>query len=222
MMLSEIFNGTLQVLHFGIYRPTILIYDLLIIDKNLSPWRFVSFFRRKKLRLYITFVTGKWETTAYFTKHENNWLFVLDIWEVSIWKKLNFLLSKTGKEQTQTREQRPNQSLKAVFASLAGQGFRYQFWHICPWPFIGHISHYISPTDFILGTKVQPNYWIRRIQLKFPKICKRKFIQRTQTPPRLWPLTLRCDFDLMSRSRKLKSCHLFCIVPWYQVWCLWV
>ena len=32
-----------------------------------------------------------------------------------------------------------------------------------------------------------------------------KRIQRTQTPPRLWPLTLWCDLDLSSRSRKLMS-----------------
>ena len=30
-------------------------------------------------------------------------------------------------------------------------------------------------------------------------------IQRTQTPPRLWPLALLCDLDLSSRSRKLMS-----------------
>ena len=48
-------------------------------------------------------------------------------------------------------------------------------------------------------------------------------IQRTQTPPRLWPLTLWCDLDLSSRARKLMSLDVaFCIVPWYQVWCLWV
>ena len=48
-------------------------------------------------------------------------------------------------------------------------------------------------------------------------------IQRTQTPPRLWPLTLWCDLDLSSRSRKLMSLDVaYCIVLWYQVWCLWV
>ena len=45
-------------------------------------------------------------------------------------------------------------------------------------------------------------------------------IQRTQTPPRLWPFTLSCHLDLKSRSNRLMS--LDCIVPWYQVWCLWV
>ena len=46
-------------------------------------------------------------------------------------------------------------------------------------------------------------------------------IQRTQTPLRLWPLILWCD--LSSRSRKLMSLDVvYCIVPWYQVWCLWV
>ena len=48
-------------------------------------------------------------------------------------------------------------------------------------------------------------------------------IQRTQTPPRLWPLTLSCDLDLKSSSNRLMSLYVaYCIVPWYQVWCLWV
>ena len=51
-----------------------------------------------------------------------------------------------------------------------------------------------------------------------PNAGRRK--QETQTPPRLWPLTLMCDFDLMSMSRKLLSLDVaYCIVPWYQVWC---
>ena len=32
---------------------------------------------------------------------------------------------------------------------------------------------------------------------------KTRSIQRTPTPPRLWPLTLTCDIDLTLRSRKL-------------------
>ena len=53
---------------------------------------------------------------------------------------------------------------------------------------------------------------------------KTRSIQRTQTPPRLWPLTLSCDLDLKSRSYRLMSLDVaYCIVqPWYQVWCLWV
>ena len=52
---------------------------------------------------------------------------------------------------------------------------------------------------------------------------KKKSIQRTQTPPRLWHLTLWCDLEFLLRSRKLVSLDVaFCIVPWYQVWCLWV
>ena len=48
-------------------------------------------------------------------------------------------------------------------------------------------------------------------------------IQRMQTPPRLWPLTLWCDLDLSSRSRKLMSLDATCsIVSWSTVWCLWV
>ena len=40
-------------------------------------------------------------------------------------------------------------------------------------------------------------------------------IRRTQTPPRLWPLTLSCDFDLKSRSKRLMSLDVaYCIVPW--------
>ena len=42
--------------------------------------------------------------------------------------------------------------------------------------------------------------------------------QRTQTPPRLWPLTLSCDLYHSSRSRKLMSLDVAnCIVPWHQV-----
>ena len=37
------------------------------------------------------------------------------------------------------------------------------------------------------------------------KKWKTRSIQRTQTPPRLWPLTLSCDLDLKSRSKKLMS-----------------
>ena len=52
---------------------------------------------------------------------------------------------------------------------------------------------------------------------------KTRSIQRTQTPPRLWPLTLSCDLELKSRSKRLMSLDAaYCIVPWYQVWCLWV
>ena len=48
-------------------------------------------------------------------------------------------------------------------------------------------------------------------------------IQRTQTPPRLWPFTLWRDLDLSSRPRKLMSWDVaYWIVPWYKVWCLWV
>ena len=48
-------------------------------------------------------------------------------------------------------------------------------------------------------------------------------IQRTQTPPPLWTLTLRCDLDLTSTARRLMALYVaYCIVPWYQVWCLWV
>ena len=42
-------------------------------------------------------------------------------------------------------------------------------------------------------------------------------IQRTQTPPRLWPLTLSCDLDLESRLKRFMSLDVdYCIVPWYQ------
>ena len=45
---------------------------------------------------------------------------------------------------------------------------------------------------------------------------KKGSIQRTQTPPRLWPLTLSCDLDLKSRSKRLMSLDvIYCIVPWY-------
>ena len=37
-------------------------------------------------------------------------------------------------------------------------------------------------------------------------------IQRTQTPPRLWPLILWCGFDLLSRSRKLMSLDLLIVL----------
>ena len=43
-------------------------------------------------------------------------------------------------------------------------------------------------------------------------------IQRTQPPPRLRHLTLTCDLDLTSRSRKLMSLDVvYCIGPWFQV-----
>ena len=42
-------------------------------------------------------------------------------------------------------------------------------------------------------------------QVSGNKHSKTRSIQRTQTPPRLWSLPLTCDFDLMSRSRKLMS-----------------
>ena len=40
-------------------------------------------------------------------------------------------------------------------------------------------------------------------------------IQRTQTPPRLWSLTLCCDLDLKSRSKRFTRCRLlYCtLVP---------
>ena len=38
-------------------------------------------------------------------------------------------------------------------------------------------------------------------------------IQRMQTPPRLWPLTMGCDLDLKSRSKRLMSLDVaYCIV----------
>ena len=54
------------------------------------------------------------------------------------------------------------------------------------------------------------------------KVYIKRRIQRTQTSPLLWPLTLTCDLELTSRSRKLMSLNVaYCIVPWSQVWCLW-
>ena len=51
---------------------------------------------------------------------------------------------------------------------------------------------------------------------------KTRSIHKTQTPSRT-SVTLRCDFDLSSRSRKLMSLDVaYCIVPWYQIWCIWV
>ena len=48
-------------------------------------------------------------------------------------------------------------------------------------------------------------------------------IQITQTPLLLWNLTFTFDLDLKSRPRKLMSLDVaYWIVPWYQVWCLWV
>ena len=48
---------------------------------------------------------------------------------------------------------------------------------------------------------------------------KPRSIQRRQTPPRLWPLTLWCNIGLSSRSRKLMSLDAaFCIVSWYRVY----
>ena len=53
-------------------------------------------------------------------------------------------------------------------------------------------------------------------------ITTTRSIQRAQTPPRLWPLTLWCDLDLSSRSRKLMSLDVaYCIVPWYRIGWLW-
>ena len=52
------------------------------------------------------------------------------------------------------------------------------------------------------------------------KMIKSRSIQRTQTPPRLWYLTLTCDIDLILRPKKFLSLDFaFCIVPWNQVWC---
>ena len=52
---------------------------------------------------------------------------------------------------------------------------------------------------------------------------KTRSIQRTQTPQRLRPLTLTFDLDLTTRSRKLMSLDVtYYIVPWFQVWCLWM
>ena len=42
---------------------------------------------------------------------------------------------------------------------------------------------------------------------------KTRSIQRTQTPPRLWPLTLSCDLDLESRSKKLCRLLYCTLVP---------
>ena len=48
-------------------------------------------------------------------------------------------------------------------------------------------------------------------------------IQRMQTPQRLGPLTLWCDLYFSSRTRKMMLLDVaYWIVPWYQVWCLWV
>ena len=65
---------------------------------------------------------------------------------------------------------------------------------------------------------------IFEIQIKWETNKQRKrSIQRTQTPPCLWPLTLTCDLDLTSSSRKLMLLDVaYCIVRWYQVWCLWI
>ena len=56
------------------------------------------------------------------------------------------------------------------------------------------------------------------------KKCQQEaFRVGTQTHPSLWPLTMTCDFDFISRWRKLMSIDVvYCVVPWFQVWCLWM
>ena len=43
------------------------------------------------------------------------------------------------------------------------------------------------------------------MMLRMMILIKTRSIQRTQTPPRQWPLTLSCDLDLKSRSKRLMS-----------------
>ena len=46
---------------------------------------------------------------------------------------------------------------------------------------------------------------IRNAPKRIDRNAKTRSIQRTQTPPHLWHLTLWCDLELSSRSRKLMS-----------------
>ena len=48
-------------------------------------------------------------------------------------------------------------------------------------------------------------------------LIKTRSIQRTQTPPRLWRLTLICYLDLKSRSRKLMSLDVLYLGTRYDV-----
>ena len=74
-------------------------------------------------------------------------------------------------------------------------------------------SWYLQKGKMGLGANLQPRHRKPLIRLLLTRS-----IQRTQTPPRLWPLTLTCDLDLIARSRKLMSLDVaYCIVPWYQV-----
>ena len=71
------------------------------------------------------------------------------------------------------------------------------------------------------------NTWKRHVVCKVSPsimiIMITRSIHRTQSPLCLWHLTLWCDNDLSSRSRKLMSFDVaYCIVLWYQVWYLWV
>ena len=85
---------------------------------------------------------------------------------------------------------------------------------------------YITFKDLLLFflVKTSSSFLNRHFyQLWTQTMLKSRSIQRTQTPPRLWHLTSWWDLDLSSRSRKLMSLDAaYCIVPWYQVWCLWV
>ena len=86
---------------------------------------------------------------------------------------------------------------------------RWFFFLLSLW-FLGMYTYY-NNSNFIL------------IASSISIVQKTRSIQRTQTPPRLWPLTLSCDLDLKSRPKRLMSLDVaYCIVPWYQVWCPWV
>ena len=58
---------------------------------------------------------------------------------------------------------------------------------------------------------------------KKKKITKKHSENADTSTSSMWPFTLWCDLDLMLRSIKLMLLDVaYCIVPLYQVWCLWV
>ena len=60
--------------------------------------------------------------------------------------------------------------------------------------------------------------WNCRIRYDIFRYKKSRSIQRTQTPPRLWPLTLSCVHDLNSTLKKRMSLDVvYCIVSWYDI-----
>ena len=82
------------------------------------------------------------------------------------------------------------------------------------------IFYYSSACIWMYQVRSLPTFWhqICSYHQELKLKDKTRNIKRTQTPPRLWMLTLTCDLGHTSRSRELMSLEVaHCIVPWYHM-----